>query len=178
MKRRTPADTNPCKSMSNAIKPIPPLTEKDKFRFYQKVSAEPDANGCLNWIGGKDPEGRGQFKIREKQFRAPRIAYYLAAGNLSSDVMVLHSCDNPSCCNPDHLRTGSQFENMADVTRRKRWKRAGTSNGRCRLDEAKVREIRALRKGGMTLTSIGQKFGITFSTVHSICIGKLWKHIT
>ena len=66
---------------------------------------------------------------------------------------------------------------MKDVTARRRWRRTGAENGRAKLTETQVLEIRGLRAGGETLVSIGSKFGISFSTVNNICLRKLWKHI-
>src|SRR5574343_498304 len=39
---------------------------------------------------------------------------------LSSEIMVLHSCDNPTCINPNHLRIGTAKDNAQDREKRGR----------------------------------------------------------
>ena len=36
--------------------------------------------------------------------------------------LVMHTCDNPGCCNPAHLVAGTQTENMADCSAKGRWR--------------------------------------------------------
>lgn len=61
----------------------------------------------------------------QKLYRAHQISAYIFLGaDLNGDHVVLHSCDNPSCFNPDHLKVGTQADNMADCAdkgRHPRW---------------------------------------------------------
>ncbi len=80
---------------------------------------------CLIFVGPHHPYGYGQFNFEGKAQRAHRVAYELAKGQIPKGLNVLHSCDRPSCCNPDHLRLGTQKDNSADC-----WAR-----GRARMPE-------------------------------------------
>ena len=69
---------------------------------------------CWNWTSGRDQFGYGVFMENGKYWRAHRYAYICANGELSDDLVVRHLCDNKSCCNPKHLRSGTQKENYQD----------------------------------------------------------------
>lgn len=56
------------------------------------------------WIGGKF------VKVYQH-----RVAYEQAHGQIPPGMVVMHSCDNPPCVNPDHLIIGTQSENVRDM---------------------------------------------------------------
>lgn len=87
--------------------------------------------GCLEWTGAT-LKGYGQIGDGDKVLYAHRVAYVLANGSIPDDVDVLHRCDNPPCCDPAHLFSGTQAENMADMIAKGRawWQRA-TPKPRC-----------------------------------------------
>lgn len=78
--------------------------------------------GCWNWTGSKDRDGYGRMisstnGVRSFTFahRASYEFYKGAIGELGSDTgCVLHTCDNPSCINPEHLYLGDQVQNGLD----------------------------------------------------------------
>lgn len=70
---------------------------------------------CWEWSGNTDPCGYGRIKSLGKLFSVHRIAYELWVGSVN-DKFVLHSCDNPSCFNPNHLFLGTHTDNMRDMT--------------------------------------------------------------
>jgi hypothetical protein len=49
-----------------------------------------------------------------------RLMYRLLVGLVPNDMQVCHKCDNPPCCNPDHLFLGDQNANMRDMADKKR----------------------------------------------------------
>lgn len=94
------------------------LTVPDKF--WQRVQiGEPDE--CWPWRGpiqtGK--HGYGFFFLTEvpkpTRILAHRFAYMLATGEDVRGWVVMHSCDNPPCVNPNHLKRGTQKDNVADM---------------------------------------------------------------
>src|SRR4051812_22074657 len=80
-------------------------------RFWSKV----DKTGeCWLWTAYRDAAGYGRFGLAGKVQKAHRVSYELAVGPIPAGAHVLHSCDNPPCVNPDHLRVGSRIDNMRD----------------------------------------------------------------
>ena len=50
-----------------------------------------------------------------------RIAWEMHhAEPIPEGMSVLHHCDNPACCNPEHLYIGDHTDNMQDRKRRNR----------------------------------------------------------
>ncbi len=70
---------------------------------------------CLIWTKGRDGQGYGNVTIDGKSVVAHRVAFVLANGKLDPHLDVLHQCDNPPCCAPNHLRAGTHLENMQDM---------------------------------------------------------------
>lgn len=89
-------------------------TGRPEIPFWSRVDVS--ISGCWNWTGPIATDGYGKCR----QTHAHRIAYILTYGPLKKGQNVLHSCDNPRCCNPDHLRIGTHTENAADMILRKR----------------------------------------------------------
>ena len=105
----------------NRLEEIVNSNPKYAERFWSHVDKkEPDE--CWLW-NTEIKRSYGWFKITIKgkrhEFIASRVAMFLSGGDIK-DKLVLHSCDTPSCCNPNHLRTGTHQENMNDMKARGR----------------------------------------------------------
>jgi len=111
---------------------------KERFwRFVKKTDT------CWEWIGRKNRFGYGLIGNRYKDVKAHRISYKIYIGKIPEGMLVIHSCDNPSCVNPEHLRLGTQKENIRDMVKKKRHS-FGEKNGQAKLTNAEVRKIRFL----------------------------------
>lgn len=88
------------------------------------------ASGCWEWRGAASKKGYGRVKISGKLYLPHRVmAVYAgilddAADTTQRRVCVLHECDNPRCCNPEHLKVGTMSQNMKDCVARGRHKHA------------------------------------------------------
>lgn len=77
---------------------------------------KPASSGCWEWAGFTHGRmGYGCIKIKGRKRAAHRIAYEALVGPIPEGLKLLHTCDNPLCCNPEHLRPGTQTENVADA---------------------------------------------------------------
>lgn len=146
-------------------------------RFWELVDRRgPDE--CWPWLGGIDlPDGYGYFAgFARLKVRAHRFAYELEVGKIGPGRLVLHSCDNPPCVNPAHLRLGSPADNIDDRRVRGRAPR-GVNHHSAKLTEDQVREIRRRWTGGEKQTALAERFGITQSSISRIVRGQDWIHV-
>jgi len=91
-------------------------TNEIEKRFFEKVEK---TDSCWNWTASTDRTGYGHMSINGQLKLAHRISFCIEHGRESKDK-VLHTCDNRRCVNPDHLREGTQKENVMDCIRKKR----------------------------------------------------------
>lgn len=99
---------------------MPKDTKTLRQRFFEKVKVG-KPNECWEWQGGRNYDGYGIFHLDiGKSIGAHRYAFKLSRGYLPKTLHILHDCDNPPCCNPKHLYSGTQQENMEDKLIRNR----------------------------------------------------------
>lgn len=162
---------------------LPLLDNAVLERFWAKIDRG-DPRQCWLWKASKknSRDCYGHFKIKSYvTVTASRLAYAIAYGEEPAELCVLHSCDNPACCNPAHLFLGTVKDNSQDMVRKGRARngyRKGSSNGANKLDAKTVCAIWRCIRRGQNNTEIGRRFGVHHSTISVIRLGKFWKHIT
>lgn len=147
-------------------------------RFWGKV-AKRGPNECWPWQAYSQRGGYGRIAVKDGRAQpiqyAHRIAWELTHGDPGA-AFVLHSCDNPSCCNPAHLFLGTQADNMRDRDVKGRQRPArGAKNGMAKLSESRVAAIRRLKREGRSQRAIATRFGVSHSTVGDILRGQSWR---
>lgn len=185
----------------------------DRDRFWHRV-LKGSPNACWPFVGAHTSDGYGQMQWDGKVRLAHRIAYQLATGTSLAyedklhpgSICVLHVCDNPSCCNPSHLKLGTQRDNIRDASAKRRLL-SGDANPSRRLPErlargdangsrkhpekrprgsaqkaAKLRDadIPVIRKrlhDGEAQTAIARDYGVSQNMIWRICHGKAWIHL-
>jgi hypothetical protein len=144
-------------------------------RFHTKYEID-NATGCWNWTDYKDRGGYGEMKFNGTGWKAHRVSVLLD-GRDPEGQCVLHACDNPKCVNPNHLRLGTQKENIDDMVKRDRQTKG--SNVHCaKLTEADIPVIRDLLSQGVSQKDIAKQFGVSATTIAHIKLGKRWAHVT
>lgn len=100
-------------------------------RFDEKIELDP-ATGCWLWRGAIAGNGYGSIKHCGAAVGAHCFAYRiwrkmeLDEGRvhppLLRGMVLMHRCDTPLCCNPEHGKPGTHTENMRDMIRKGRGK--------------------------------------------------------
>lgn len=137
--------------------------------------------GCWNWEGLKDKNGYGRLGIGKKVFRCHRLSYEVFCGPIPPDMFVMHSCDNPSCINPDHLSVGSPDDNVQDMLRKGRYipggkPHHGQKNGNSKLTEKQAVEIIKLSRE-KSCARISRIYNVSKTCIERIVSGQSWKHL-
>lgn len=149
-------------------------------RLFARIDRRGD-HECWPWTGGVDEDGYGKFQItggrkRQKTVRAHKLVWELANGPVPDGLVIRHSCDNPPCCNPNHLAPGTQSQNRDDCVQRGRQPR-GEQHGMARLTADGVRAIRARVASGEPYQAIADDYGIETVTVTAIKMRRIWRHV-
>ena len=90
-------------------------------RFWERVDKTGD---CWLWTGSLNATGYGTIGKGGRGngiYLAHRVSFELHHGPIPDGLFVIHSCDNPPCVNPAHLRAGTSRDNMQDAISRGRW---------------------------------------------------------
>lgn len=143
-------------------------------RFWARVDRTDD---CWTWCGARHTFGYGVVSFLGRQRYVHRLVYMMNHGRIPSGMSVLHRCDNPPCCRPDHLFLGSQLDNVRDMASKKRYHSyPGEHHTLAALTNAEAARIRALLKeGGISQRQLARDYGVSNMTVWSIANGKSYK---
>lgn len=167
------------------------FSDRDVDRFWSKFSRE-DKEPCWPWPMSKFPDGYGQFMVKHHPYRAHRVAWELTNGSIPDGILVCHKCDNPICCNPNHLFLGTVADNHEDRGRKGRTASGdrhgfrknpskvprGEANGNSILTDDEVRLIKKMKSEGAKNIEIAKATGRSESIISRIVLGKSWRHIS
>lgn len=167
-------------------------------------------DGCVEYHT-LDKDGYGVFnylqKDKRKWFKMHRVAYAVTnREELTSEDLIMHTCDNRRCCNPKHLKKGTPKDNSQDMAQKGR-SLAGERNpkykhgnrsfkvvmeiqaknrikkltepfSRSKFNLEELRDIRTKLKEGVSVVEIAAKHNCVIGTIYSIRNNKTYKHLT
>lgn len=138
--------------------------------FWDSVDRSGGPDDCWPWTGYTNDDGYGEFYIDGRMHGAHELAVTFTTGEVRAPRLdTCHSCDNPPCCNPRHVRFGTRHSNVLEMVQRGR----GRNNGR--LTPEVVRELRERRAAGARQQDLAQQYGITDGQVSMIVRGLRWR---
>lgn len=151
--------------------------------------AEYDLNsGCWLWPGAVNDDGYGCVYKFGKRHTIHRMAYELFVEEIpklgaptAHGWVVMHKCDTPGCFNPDHLRLGTQIQNIKDRHAKGRSSKAmgikGEASVHSKLTELDVLAIREKIKAGIRDGEIALEYEVCRGTILHIRQNKSWSHV-
>lgn len=149
----------------------------DEATIERFMALAGSGDGCHEWRGSVNQKGYGRMKIivdgRRKYVAIHRYSLALHTGHMPpSSVLALHSCDNPICTNPNHLRWGTVQDNADDKVKRKR-----TAGGGKHASPFTEDDIREIRNSAMSRRRLALRYGVTPTCITHIRSGKNWARV-
>ena len=155
-------------------------------RFFMQIDKK--GTSCWMWTGTKSHNGYGVIGVNGKNIRAHRFSWSVFNNkDIPDGMVVMHSCDNPSCVNPEHLSIGTHYDNEADKVAKGRQargeslskaqgnqKRCGEKNPRSKLTED---DVMAIMKDTDSQRIIAKKYNVTQATINLIKTRRTWRHV-
>lgn len=152
--------------------------------------------GCWNWQGSINTGGYGTLTVRGKTRTLHRLNYSRFIGKIPAGICVLHKCDNPRCCNPEHLFLGTQADNVRDMCAKGRARTASTAyppelglwkpkrepgfkyytpkSHKLKLSETQKTEIREkYNTKKYQQNTLAREYGVSNTQIHNIVRGKV-----
>ena len=148
-------------------------------RFESKVTLIPFSD-CHYWTASTNKFGYGKLSSGNNSWTlAHRFSFEKVNGKIPEGKSVLHTCDNPSCVNPQHLYLGDYKQNALDREQRNRGNHAfGEKHGRNKLSEEDVLKIKAsYQTEKFSFRQLGKIYGVDGKTIANIVRNKLWQRL-
>jgi len=143
--------------------------------FWARVDIR-GLNECWPWLGAQNNSGYGTASWHGTVYVSHRIAAWIlgfveqpeAPADRLGSGFILHSCDNPPCCNPTHWEIGTYTQNQLDAYARKRKAplRGGATHPIAKLTPNQVRNIRQnYDAGGVRQVDLASQHGVSQRTI-------------
>lgn len=163
--------------MTDMVNNPTPMSADD---FMRCVDINPET-GCWEWNKSRSEKrgGYGQKRLGGKTYKSHRLSWMIFRSHIPEGLFVCHKCDNPPCCNPDHLFLGTGRDNVRDAIEKGRAFIPTTEPGElspsAKLSAVDVLKIREMHKSGVSLAELGRMFNVTKQAIWRIKEGLSWK---
>jgi hypothetical protein len=149
------------------------LKKKD---FWSLIDVKSEKE-CWNWLGKLNKWGYGRLRNDGFMALAHRVAYEKKTGEKINNLIAMHICDNPACCNPNHIVLGTHADNQKDKFEKNRQAK-GEKNGFSLLTNEQVLEARKKYKPRLvTYKMLAKEYGVCKDTMQKAIRGINWKHL-
>lgn len=157
-------------------------------RLKRDIKVNP-ATGCWEWHGPLNEKGYGRIfvtvdsvdeygspcRVRKHPY-VHRVMLAMKLGRpLEENELARHKCDNPRCCNPDHLEPGTVWDNVQDAVQRGRHRPKGIKVRRLTVKDAKKAKL--WLSNNHSVPQIAKRLKCGIQTVRDIRDGRTWKDV-
>lgn len=142
--------------------------------WQENYIPEPNS-GCWLWLGACNAGGYGMVYPAGKeggQHRIHRLMYEMHYGPIPDGLGALHRCDNPVCCNPEHIFLGTNLDNGRDRSSKGRNHDQGGEKGP--NSKLTAREVEYIRASDEKQRVLAEMFGVTQPQISKIKNLKRW----
>lgn len=132
--------------------------------FWMNVATSDNPAHCWEWTGYQE-DGYGRFSWEGRMVGAHELAVTFTTGEArTSGLDTCHSCNNPICCNPEHLRFDTRAGNVADMLSARR-DRPG------RFSDEQIIAMRERYAHGASQKALAADYGVTNGLISQIVRG-------
>jgi hypothetical protein len=156
---------NPIFNNSSCVEPI------ERINSFESKFTKTANDECWNWFSSFNAYGYGEFIYKRERIGAHRYSYALYKGEIINGLHILHSCDNPKCVNPNHLRLGTHQENMKDMADRnrhhifsKKWKLS-------------LEQVKTILLDKRAIGIIANEYNVHYVTILDLKTGRTWSKV-
>jgi len=147
-----------------------PVEDKRRGTVQERVARRLPAtftDECFEWPGGRNEVSYGIIRTGgrdDPDVRVTKVVFEMFHGPIpEGHRLVMHTCDNPPCVNPNHLVSGTDGDNMRDKTLKGRAARKLTPD-----------DVRAIRADPRPSRAVGKDYGISKTQVLFIRRREQW----
>ena len=152
-------------------------------KFGKEIFLIETENGCMECISHcKDNAGYTRIMVNKKPERLFRYIYEKKYGKIPHKMQIRHKCDNPSCCNIEHLEIGTPKDTAMDKVVRNRsgkgipnLKARGIKNHNHKLNETQIKEIYS---SNLSYNQLSKKYNVSKTNIYYIKTQKCWGWLT
>jgi hypothetical protein len=154
-------------------KPYDLVAKKDFWSFVDVKSV----NECWNWIGKVNYWGYGTFYEKGFSYMAHRYAYQSKTKLNIEGFIAMHICDNPACCNPNHLVMGTHADNQKDKYKKNRQAKGEMMGSSILTNEQVIEARKRYIPHKVTYQMLAEEYGVCKDTMQKAIRKIYWKHL-